>query len=433
MLLPGCACCCGGPLPFWKNFFFFFRPWPPCCCPWPGCWFWWPAAAGVPAPAVPAAVPAPAAPAAAASAPAPLWLDLFLRRRRRRRCPCDWPWLACRARPCFWLGLRRFCCHACTSWHFIVGCIALSRAATLRCAALPCLGPDPVQVRNRESCRAGDLAGSIAWRSAPPQCNMTLFARQPLAYFSPVRNLPVNFPGASWRPVAAPRRCPAHSGSWCLPPRLPASPRHAHADAPILVLVSPNEIRPATHMGFLRRPCSSREAFPIGETSPLLSLYFSSRANYPCLSSARALSPSGGRASAASWQIRYYSELHPAGKCPAVTDGSSPRAISLKPAGRSQKGRKAPLVSSGASGLNRGHWPPPYHSMNCGILVTAFGFPAGFSLGRFAFWRRSFPGAFLFIGPPTAGGPAHHWHPSYMQSSCRSALFHEFNHLQTSK
>lgn len=31
----------------------------------------------------------------------------------------------CRARPQFRLGLRRFCRHACTSWHFTVGCIAL--------------------------------------------------------------------------------------------------------------------------------------------------------------------------------------------------------------------------------------------------------------------------------------------------------------------
>src|ERR1700739_2825630 len=31
-----------------------------------------------------------------------------------------------RARPHFGLGLGRFCCHACTSWHFTVGCIAIS-------------------------------------------------------------------------------------------------------------------------------------------------------------------------------------------------------------------------------------------------------------------------------------------------------------------
>ena len=80
--MPGCACGCGGP-PFGKNFFFFFRPCPPCCWPWPCC------GRGA---AVACGWLCAGCVCACCGCAAPGWLDLFLRRRRRRRCPCDWPW-----------------------------------------------------------------------------------------------------------------------------------------------------------------------------------------------------------------------------------------------------------------------------------------------------------------------------------------------------
>ena len=110
-------------------------------------------------------------------------------------------------------------------------------------------------------------------------------------------------------------------------------------------------------MGFLRRPCSSREAFPIGETSPLSSsLFLSSWANYPCLSSARAHPLPGGApqpllgnsdttANRSRWQVSQgYFRCSGAGCGPAK--GNQSRKV------------KAPPVMSGALDFKRGHWPP---------------------------------------------------------------------------
>ena len=112
-LLPGCG---GWGRPFWKNFFF-FRPWfcsraagcPAAClygCGGGAAFVWLAAACAC------CACGAPLAGfilAAAPAAPMPLRLPLAVGR--------GWPQIG--------LRLRRFCRHACTSWHFAIWCIAL--------------------------------------------------------------------------------------------------------------------------------------------------------------------------------------------------------------------------------------------------------------------------------------------------------------------
>ena len=169
-------------------------------------------------------------------------------------------------------------------------------------------------------------------------------------------------------------------------------------------------------MGFLRRICPSSEAFPIGETSPLLNPQWSSRANYPSLSSARAHPRPGGAPQPLLG--KFDTILIP------VRLASIPRSLTAFIPGMdsspNQSGQKveAPLGRSGALSLNRGHWPPPYHFLSWRYSLTASGSPVGVSLWRFAFRRCS-------SRVPSSSAiqswrPDHHWRPFRMQLPCRS-------------
>ena len=127
-----------------------------------------------------------------------------------------------RGRPQLWLGQRRFCCHACTSWHFAVDCIRSLASA------LPSLG-------------------LLSFCSAASRCRRP-FRRRPTARL-PME--PHNVRGDTGPERNLPRHLRTHDAFTVGVPFLPGASRHS-ASAPSTISLSSGSLRRMTATSSMR-------------------------------------------------------------------------------------------------------------------------------------------------------------------------------------